>query len=224
MIDNQFGFPYISYMNKEFKTLTLGLAILIILSACSSTYRNTQSSRTAVEQLLISEALMSSLSQKVEAPLPIPPGSKVHVSTSGISSDQHIVEQAISGWLGQHGYFIQEDKDKATYEVSVMVESLGTEYANTFAGIPPIRGGFLPISTPELAIYKAQYQTGYVKFHFDLFELPSGRYVQTTSPFVAEKYFNDYTALFIFTFRKTDLAVPPQLGTIGRKKGSVDNQ
>ncbi len=205
-------------MNKKLKTLILSLIILIIMSACSSTHKNTQSLRTAVEQLLISEAVITSLPQKAETPLPIPPGSKVAINTSGISLDQHIVRQAVSGWLGQHGYLVQDDKDAATYEVSVMVESLGTEYADTFFGIPPIQGGLLPISTPELAIYKAQYQTGYVKFHFDLFELPSGRFVQTTSPFIAEKYYNDYTVLFLFTFEKTDLVAPPQLGTIGRKQ------
>lgn len=211
-------------MNKKLKTLLLSLIILIVMSACSTTHKNTQSLRTAVEQLLISEALMTSLPQKAEAPLPIPQGSKVHINTAGISLDQHIVRQAVSGWLGQHGYFVQDDKDAATHEVNVMVESLGTEYADTFVGIPPIQGSLLPISTPELAFYKAQYQTGYVKFHFDLFELPSGRFVETTSPFLAEKYYNDYTVLFLFTFKKTDLVAPPQMGTFGRKELNATNE
>ena len=119
-------------MNKKLKTLILSLIILIVLSACSSTYKNTQSLRTAVEQLLISEALMASLPQQIETPLPIPPGSKVFINTSGISLDQHIVRQAMSGWLSQHGYLVQDDKEDATHEVSVMVESLGTEYGDTF--------------------------------------------------------------------------------------------
>lgn len=211
-------------MNKKLKTLLLSLIILIVMSACSTTHKNTQSLRTAVEQLLISEALMTSLPQKAEAPLPIPQGSKVHINTAGISLDQHIVRQAVSGWLGQHGYLVQDDKDAATHEVNVMVESLGTEYADTFVGIPPIQGSLLPISTPELAFYKAQYQTGYVKFHFDLFELPSGRFVETTSPFLAEKYYNDYTVLFLFTFKKTDLVAPPQMGTFGRKELNATNE
>jgi hypothetical protein len=120
-------------------------------------------------------------------------------------------------WLGQHGYLIQDDKENATHRVNVIVESLGMEYADTLVGMPPIQGGFIPIATPELALYKAQYQTGYVKFHFDIFELPSGRFVQSTPSFLAEKFYNDYTLLFLFSYVKTDLMAPPQLGTIGRK-------
>jgi hypothetical protein len=204
-------------MMKRLKTLALSLVILGLMSACSTTHNNTQSLRTAIEQLLLSEAVMTSLPQQTKTSLPIPLGTKVFIDTLGISLDQGIVRHAMSRWLGQQGYLVQDDKEKATYRVNVIVESLGTEYADTFFGIPPIQGGLIPISTPELAIYKAQYQTGYVKFHFDIFEHPSGRFVQSTAPFLAEKYYNDYTLFFLFGFNKTDLMAPPQLGTMRRK-------
>ena len=208
-------------MNKKLITLIFSLIIFGLMSGCSTTHKNTQTLRTAIEQLLLSEAVMTSLPQKSETTLPIPQGTKVVIDTSGISLDQGVVRQAMAGWLGQHGYLVQDDKENATHRVNVIVESLGTEFADTFFGIPPISGGLFPISTPELAIYKAQYQTGYVKFHFDIFELPSGRFVQTTEPFLAEKFYNDYTLFFLFTFNKTDLIAPPQLGTIGRKTNKI---
>lgn len=211
-------------MNKKLNALVLSLVIIGLMSACSTTHKNTQTKRTAIEQLLLSEAVLTSLPQQIKTPLPIPPGAKIAIDTSGISSDQHIVQQAMAGWLGQHGYLVQDDKANATHWVNVNVESLGTEYADSFFGIPPIQGGLFPISTPELAIYKAQYQTGYVKFHFDIFELPSGRFVQKTAPFLAEKYYNDYTLFFLFTFKKTDLIAPPQMGTIKRKTQSLESK
>ncbi len=187
------------------------------MSACSTTQKNTQTVRTAIEQLLLSEAVIDSLPQQIEAPLMIPHGAKIAIDTSGVSLDQPIVQHAMSRWLGQHGYLVQEDKASAEYRVSVNVESLGTEYADTFFGIPPIQGSLLPISTPELAIYKAQYQTGYVKFYFDIYEQPSGRFVQSTPPFLGEKFYNDYTVFFLFAFNRTDLIAPPQMGTVQRR-------
>lgn len=207
----------ISKMYKELKALILSLVIIVLMSACTATHKNTQTPRTATEQLLLSEAVLKSLPQHIDTPLPIPSGAKVVIDTSGISADQHIVHQAMAGWLGQHGYLVQNNKENATHWVNVTVESLGTEYADIFFGIPPIQGGLIPVATPELAIYKAEYQTGYVKFHFDIFELPSGRFVQTTAPFIAEKFYNSYTLLLMFSFKKTDLIAPPQMGTIKRK-------
>lgn len=204
-------------MNKQLSALILSLMILGLMSGCSTTQKDTQSRRTAIEQLLLSEAVVDSFPQRIENPLPIPQDAKIIVDTSGISLDQNIVRHAMSGWLGKNGYLVQEDKESATHRVSVNVQALGTEYADTFVGMPPIQGGLIPISVPELTIYKAQYQTGYVKFYFDIFELPSGRFVQSMPPFLAEKYYNAYTLLFLLSFNKTDLIAPPQFGVIGRK-------
>lgn len=203
-------------MNKQLSALMLGLIILALMSACSTTQKNTQTRRTAIEQLLLSEAVTNSLPQEVETSLAMPQGAKVVVDTTGISLDQNIVRHVMSGWLGKNGYLVQDDKENATHRVSVNVEALGTEYADTFVGMPPIQGGLIPISIPELTVYKAQYQTGYVKFYFDIFELPSGRFVQSTPPFLAEKFYNEYTLLFLFSFNRTDLIAPPQFGAIGR--------
>ncbi len=70
----------------------------------------------------------------------------------------------------------------------------------------------IPFSTPEIAFYKAQYQTGYVKLYFNIFELPSNRFVSSTSPFFAETHHNDFTVLFAFTFNKNDLMSPAHIG------------
>ena len=211
-------------MNRKLNALVLSLVIIGLMSACSTTHKNTQTKRTAIEQLLLSEAVLTSLPQQIKTPLPIPPGAKIAIDTSGISSDQHIVQQAMASWLGKHGYLIQNDKANATHWVNVNVESLGTEYANTFFGLPPIKSSVIPVSTPELAIYKAEYQTGYVKFHFDIFELPSGRFVQKTAPFLAQKYYNDYIFLFLFSFSKTDLIAPPQMGTTSHTKQLLESK
>lgn len=207
-------------MIKLFKNLALAAAWIGLATGCSGTQKITQSQRTAVEQLLISEAVLRSLPSKPERVLAIPPGSNVVLDTSGISvasgisSDQILLRRVLSGWLAHQGYFVQKNDEKAKYRISAIVGALGTELSISFVGMPPARSEIVPIAFPELALYKAQYQTGYVKFYMDVFELPSGAFVQSTPSFLGETYYNDYTVLLLFSFTSTDIESPPQVGIL----------
>src|SRR5688500_7577827 len=198
-------------MIKTFKTLVFVAVSIGLMTSCSTMHEATRSQRTPVEQLLISEAVLRSL--------PIPPGSSVILDTSGISiaagisSDQTLLQKIVTGWLGRQGYSVQKNEEKATHRVNVIVQALGTELGNSFFGMPPVRSQIIPFSLPELALYKAEYQTGYVKFYMDIFELPSGAFVQSTPAYLAETYYNGYTVLLMFSFNSTDLDFPPHLGS-----------
>lgn len=219
------------------KMLILSLTCLGVLSACSTVHKPTHSARSAIEQLLLSDAVIKSLPERLENPLPIPQGANVVLDTSGIiSEDKDIVRQILAGWLGkqgyhvmvgwfgEEGYHVQGDIDAATHRINVIVGSLGTEAGDTFIGMPPIQSAIIPFATPELSVYKAQYQTGYVKLYFDIYELPSNRFVRSTSPFYAETHYNDYTILFLFSFKKTDLILPPQLRAFKKSAQTQANE
>jgi len=211
-------------MNKPLKNTILLLAALGILSACSTVHKPTSSARSAVEQLLLSEAVTKSLPEQLESSLPIPQGANIVLDISGVSEDKDIVRQVLAGWLGKQGYHVmagwfgregyhvQGDIDQATHRVNIVLESLGTESGETFIGLPPIQSVIIPFATPELAFYKAQYQTGFVKLYLDMFELPSNRFISSSPPFFAETHYNDFTFLFLFSFKKTDLTTTPHLG------------
>lgn len=199
------------------KILLLCTAIMGLLAGCSTTQKTTQSPRTTVEQLLISEAVMRSLPVQAQSPLPIPAGSIVALNTSGLTSDQAILEQAVAGWLGQHGYYVPKDEKNATHRIDIIVGAVGTEIAVVFFGIPPIQSQLIPFSTPELSLYKSQQQTGYVRLQMNIFEMPAGKFVAATIPFLADSYYNSYTILFAISFTSTDLASPPQFGSFWRK-------
>ncbi len=155
-------------------TLMAGFPVLMLLASCSTMHSATQSQKAAIEQLLISEAVLRSLPQDANDIIAIPQGARVVIDTSGVSADQIFLQKTLAGWLGQQGYAIQKNEDKADYRISVIVRSLGTELGNSFFGMPPVTSQLIPFSLPELALYKAQYQTGYAKFHMDIFELPAG--------------------------------------------------
>jgi hypothetical protein len=198
-------------MIRLLKNIAMTAAFIGLAAGCSSIHKTTQSSRTAVEQLLISEAVMRSLPSEPQGmfSLSIPPGASIALNTSGITPDRVILHQILVGWLGRQGFAVQQDEKNATYRINVIVPAMGTEFGTNFFGMPPASSQFLPISIPELALYKAQFQTGYVKFYMDIFKLPSEQFVQSTPAFLAETYYNDYTVLLFISFSRTDLHSPP---------------
>jgi hypothetical protein len=200
-----------------FKILVLSTVSAALLTACSTTQKNTQSARATVEQLLISEAVMRSLPRKPDNFLPIPQGSNVILGTSGLTADHALLQPVLAGWLGKQGYLVlQKDEKNATHRIDVIVGALGTEVAGTFFGMPPIQSVLIPFALPELAVYKAQHQVGYAKFYMNIFEIPGGRLVGSTPTFLADTYYSDYTMLFIFSFASTDLISPPKTGSFHR--------
>jgi hypothetical protein len=205
------------------KIVALSTASFAVLTGCTTTQKSTQSPRTVIEQLLISEAAIRSLPRQTESPLPIPPGSNVVLNTSALTTDQTLLLQILTGWMGQQGYLVQKDEKNATYRVDVIVGALGTELAGSFIGMPPIQSVLIPFSLPELSLYKSQNQTGYIKFHMNIFEIPAGKFVGSTSDFRADSYYNNYTVLFAISFTSTDLVSPPQLGTLLRKPLKAPN-
>jgi hypothetical protein len=80
--------------------------------------------------------------------------------------------------------------------------------------MPPVTSQLIPFSLSELALYKAQYQTGYVKLYMNFFELPSGKFVGSIAPLAGETYYNDHTVLLFLSFISTDLEAPPRLGVL----------
>ncbi len=159
-------------MISPLKNIALSAAFTGLAAGCSTTHKTTQSPRTAIEQLLISEAVMRSLPSEPQGmfSLSIPPGAAVVLNTSGITLDRILLQQILVGWLGRQGFAVQQDEKNATYRINVIVNAMGTEFGTNFFGMPAASSQILPISIPELALYKAQFQTGYVKFYLDIFK------------------------------------------------------
>ncbi|SER33841.1 hypothetical protein SAMN05421690_10206 [Nitrosomonas sp. Nm51] len=192
----------------------LGISLLLA-SACSTTQKTTQSSRAAIEQLLQSEAVSRSLTRQEYSFVPIPDGAKVTLKTTGLSKDSAFVGEVVGNWLGKQGYILESPQD-AQYRINIVVNSLGTEYGEVFFGMPQISGTLLPISIPELSIYKSQSQIGYANFSLNIYELPSGRFMHATPSYLTETFYNNYTVLLLFTFNKTDLDSAPDLRSLKR--------
>ncbi len=172
------------------KNLALIVAFIGLIAGCTTAHKPTQSQRSAIEQLLISEAMMRSLSDNANGSLPIPKGAKVMLDVTaisvptGFSSDQFLLEKIMASWLGKQGYAIQKKEELASYRINIIAAALGTELGDSFFGMPPVTSQLIPFSLPELAIYKNQYQTGLRKVLYGYFRR-AGRHA---GPFVPLPY------------------------------------
>ena len=199
--------------------LIIILALSVGLLGCSATRETSKSPRTTIEQLLISQSIDRALTV---APDFIAPKGSATVEVAGLNYDKRFAgdlvvdasnydkmfaKDLVVEWLRQQGW--QITATGGTYVVHLIIYALGTEQENSFLGLPPASSTLIPISLPELALYKASRQRGYARFSLTVSERPSERLITSTPVMEGDVYFNQYTVLFAFTFHTTDIAPPP---------------
>lgn len=177
-----------------------------LLLGCAATREQSKSFRTAIEQLLLSQAVERSLA---DISVPLPDGASVAVETVGLNTDQPFVRKLVENRLGAKGMRIREKAEDAGYLVRVVVQALGTEQDNSFFGIPPISSMLLPISLPELAVYDKKIQYGVARLSLGFFERATGRFIVATRLYEGTAYYKQYVLLFFIGFHTTDLRHPP---------------
>lgn len=184
--------------------LLYGLLILAF-TGCSATRSITQTNRGFLEQVLITQAIKSSLEHAAEISLPV--NSSVQVVAAGLTEDQYFATEIFESWLGRQGYRILEEG--ADYKIRVIWHGIGTKHNVFFFGVPPISGAFIPIATPELSIYKDVRESAMARFSIDILKQESGQLVSSTSAYEGSVYYAVKTLLFGFTFESTNLVPPP---------------
>lgn len=107
------------------------------------------------------------------------------------------------------GYRVQKSEEASRYLVRILVRAMGTNQAKTFFGIPPIQSVIIPFALPQITIYQELAQLAHVRLHLDIFESGTGRFVESTLWTSGNTYYNQYTVLFFFGFRRTDLVAAP---------------
>jgi hypothetical protein len=125
------------------------------------------------------------------------------------SWDLAFVRDMTAGRLGKLGYRVQISQDDARYLVRVLVQAMGTNQGKTFYGVPSIQSVVIPFALPQITLYQKLEQLAHVRLHLDIFEAGTGRFLQSTSWTTGNTFYNQYTVLFFFSFRRTDLVAPP---------------
>ena len=217
----------------------LWAAFVPLLSSCTIPREVTKTARSAIEQLLLSEALNRSL---LDVALPLSTAEPLSIEVSGLqlgflsplvplpsvsssgesnttssstsgyfspAGDLAFVKEAVAGHLRVLGYRVAQQEEDASYLVRVVVQSFGTSQSISFFGMPPIQSVLIPFSLPQLTVYQNLAQDGYVRYGMQVVERATGRLYYSTPWHSYRTYHDQYTILFFFTFRKTDLDEAP---------------
>ena len=217
----------------------LWASMVPLLASCTVPREITKTARSAIEQLLLAEALNRSL---LDVALPLSVDESLYMEVTGLqlgylsplvpltsvsasgetstiatstsayfspANDLAFVKDAVAAHLGVLGYRVAKREEDASYRVRVVVQSFGTSQSTSFFGMPPIQSVLIPFSLPQLTVYQNLAQDGYVRYGVEVIERSTGRLFYST-PWHSHRTFHDqYTVLFFFTWRVTDLEEAP---------------
>lgn len=190
------------------------LGVALALSGCT-TAKESNPSRTAMEELLISTAAERAADQMK---LPLPKGAAVYVDASNFEgTDSKYAVGAVRGSLLLQGYKLVADKKDADVTVEIRAGALSTDNSSFLVGIPtftvPMPFAATGLTMPEIALYKSQKQTGVAKLVADAYDQ---RGAHRITPLQATQYgfaHNDKHTVMIFV-SWTDNDADPDSGDV----------
>lgn len=201
-------------------------AFVVVLTGCSLEQELSRTPRTAVEQVLLTQAVSSALTNLT---VQLPAGVNVELDATGLESDRSrlrmtnsdlgslnspnrdilYIRDTVAAELGRRGYLVRARDTESPYLVRVMAESFGTMQGITFFGMPPVQSVLIPFALPELTLYKQQNQSGYARLHLDIYDNRTGEFLGSSATLVGRTFYNQYTMFFFFTWNRTDIDAPP---------------
>jgi hypothetical protein len=192
------------------RCILLGCTMFLFEAGCAISRKpsNWIEQRTSIEQLLFGQAVERSVDQIA---LPLPDGSSVAIEVVAPSPPLYLtfVRDIVAKRMGLQGLRVPKQDKDAEYVVRVVAQSLGNEQGDNLLGLPAMSSALLPISTPEIALFKEEHHQSMVRLLLDIYEAASGRHILTTRWYEGSAYFNQYTLMIIIGFRSTDLPVLP---------------
>jgi hypothetical protein len=193
----------------HFLILFCAFTALASASGCVAKARVTHTERTAVEQALLAEAAESALS-RLKWPAQLE-GQTFRLDVEGLEKpDKHFLFASLERKLLIQGMLLAPKPEEADIAVTPRIPHVGTDHYVFFLGIPSIPlitlGG--SISTPELALFKRDMQTGRNRMGVHAFNVKTGKMVVDMPEQSSQRHYTQYTLLFFIHWRKTDLDEP----------------
>ncbi len=199
---------------------------MMLVGGCSLEQELSRTPRTAVEQVLLTQAVTHALTNLT---LRLPAGVNIELDATGLESDRSrlrmtnsdlgtlnspnrdilYIRDTVAAELGRRGYLVRARDMETPYLVRVMAESFGTMQGVTFFGMPPVQSVLIPFALPELTLYKQQNQSGYARLHLDIYDNRTGEFLGSSATLVGRTFYNQYTLLFFLTWNRTDIDAPP---------------
>ena len=174
---------------------TWGLVGLIFVSGCGTT-RSSDTSRTATEQLLISDAVDRAVQTIDFQPLA---NQTIYLDDSRLSNavDRDYVVSTLRQHLLASGCTLKDKRDEADFVVEARAGAIGTDRNDLLFGIPatnvpqilPLQG--MPAAIPEVPLAKRRDQRGIAKISMFAYHRESGLPVWQSGVAMRESSSND---------------------------------
>ena len=176
-----------------FRAVLQTATVCFLIAGCAVEQEISRTPRTAVEQLLLTQAVERALKNLT---LTLPPQASIYLEVSGFyidrarldmrdqtygtleqpSLDFLFVRDTVAVALGRMGYRIRRREEQPAYLARVSIESLGTMQGLAFFGMPAVQSVIIPFALPEIVLYRHIDQSGYARLHIDLFDHATGEY------------------------------------------------
>lgn len=159
-------------MNRTGLYVCILAGVLVAMGGCSSRTFST-TSRTAIEQLLLTRAVDVAM---VKFDMPELAGKKVFIDFTNLKCyEAEYVKVAVRNRIAQSGSHLVASGDDADLTVEVASGALALEYKQGVVGMPPLPMPNSPIPLPAMPFYKSTEQTAIIKLL--IFVHDSGKFV-----------------------------------------------
>ncbi len=180
------------------------LAVMLFAAGCT-TPQMTNTKRSAVETLLLSDAVDKAMMQFDLRRFAF---KKMFIdSTNLVAEDKPYVIAALAQALGDQAIIRVNDKKDAEYIAEIYCGTLGTDHDKFMIGMPPVAVPIPfsgPVKTPEMPLYKNNSQKAFCKLRLSIWsaggaqKLYSSRYMYSVS-------YLDRCCVIGFPFNRTNL-------------------
>ena len=181
--------------------LILSLSIIgtAAFVGCSTT-RTTDTARTGMEQLLISNAVDQTMDKTV---LPDVLGKTVFLEEKYLDAvDKGYIVGSMRRKLLNAGALLVDAKEGSQITIEVCSGGVGTDNVESYLGVPGLTVPGMPVEIPEIRLYEKKSQFGTAKLNVVAYDTPSGRMVYDGSGTLARADDSKWTMLGIGPFQE----------------------
>lgn len=183
----------------------LGLGLGLI-GACAST-TETNPSRTATEQLLISRAADRAVENLT---LPTPAGSRIFVDDAYFRAENaSYAVSAIRQALSEAGYALADRREQADAVFEIRAGALSVEQMRRMVGLPPlavpINESFNVVSVPELSLYSRRDRVGVAEFSGFVYDAKTGAPLGAVTPMIGQFRIRSHKVLMVIAWGQQSL-------------------
>lgn len=193
----------------------LSLIVCIASLGCSTT-RTTDTARTGMEQLLISNAVDQTMRKTV---LPDVAGKTVYLEEKYLDSvvDKGYIVGSMRSKLLNAGAMLVDEKEGSQVTIELCSGGVGTDNVESYIGVPGLTVPGLPVELPEVRLYEKKSQFGTAKLNVVAYDTPSGQMVYNGSGTLARADDSNWSMFGIGPFQEGSVR-----NEVNRQTGDTD--